>query len=162
VESTSYESDFKAVTDNPQLIARYFTMIEADCKDYVPCYVCFKLHGRQRRKAGGEHSGRPKGGRRMCEFEAGEVNFCEHYTLYHKVVLLALRAHKRGPAYGIPLKKLEHKCTLHRDVPAECLMNEQTTRRQNVAFTIPPQITTEMGLQLQLKWQYCIQMGLLG
>lgn len=153
-------SDFKAVKDDPQLMIQFLAMMEADCKDYVTCYVCFKLHRRQRGKAGGEYPGRPKEGRRICEFEAGEVIFCEHYALYHKVVLLALRAYKRGPAYGIPLKRLEHKCTLHRQVPIETFMwgYKQKYASQNIAFSITPQITAEIGLQLQLKWQYRIDL----
>jgi hypothetical protein len=152
-------SKFKAIMDDPQLMVRYFTMIEADCKDYIPCYACFKLHRRQYGKAGGEHPGRPKLGWQKCE--GGGVEFCDHYALSHKLVLLALRAHKRGPAYGIPLKKLEHKCIMYNRlsfIEERRWMVSKKSASQNVAFSISPQITTEIGLQLQLTWQYCIDL----
>src|SRR6266480_330986 len=66
-------TEFKAIADNPQLMVRYFTALEAACKYYIPCYICFKLHLKRYKNTDDKHPTRSKRGRRICEFEAGEV-----------------------------------------------------------------------------------------
>lgn len=129
-------------------------MIEVDCKSYIPCYICFKLHRRHRSTICAQCPGRSDGRHVICEAQSGRVQLCKHYVLYHKDVLLSIRAHKKGPAYGIPLKMLGHKCNFRHYLRAKQVSGRQRSYIwHKAAFFISLQITIEVGLHLRLKWR---------
>src|SRR2546421_3237829 len=87
-------SGCKVIADNHQLLMRYFNMMEDDCQIMFHA-MCVS---RQRGKSDDERPTRLNQGGGCANLKLAKSHSVTIIVLYHKVVMLALRLRKRGPA----------------------------------------------------------------